>query len=60
MLEDGIRIQSDTSRGDDNPKKRMQFRKDKFKVLCLSKNIQPSKKKIGKHLLSSRFCKSID
>ena len=46
MLEDRIRIQSDTNRGN-NLKKRMQFRKDKFKVLCLSENNQLSKKKIG-------------
>lgn len=58
MLEDRIRIQSDTSRGN-NLKKRMQFKKDKFKVLCLSENNQLSKK-IGKQLLASRFCNSVD
>jgi len=59
MLEDRIGIQTNMRRGN-NLKKRMLFKKDKFKVLCLSTNNQLSKKKIGKQLLSSRFCKSID
>lgn len=45
-LEGRIRIQSDTSRGN-KLKKRMQFRKGRFKVWRLSKNNQESKNKMG-------------